>query len=288
MPSLELKPTNKPVQTYAALRQFDDRGLSTAAEIEKVIDALADLQPRATQLQTALSHNILHSLMVPLFQLFEFSYPDGFLFYDRSGALARRLQETFPGLLFKTASLDQRDFVLPAEDLDLFFGIAISRIQTMSPGQQEFSSAAASFLQIVTEVLEVSQLKDFHFRYVLGKPCNSDEEAQKLMWPLVPDETKAKLHSLAEPRKWQALQGEFLVGNLACQSRIAIIDLVPHPKLVAGKGDAGKTVPHITFHVDFRGLAPIAVAEFDAKAFMTNVRESHAREILAKLAPHLS
>ncbi len=226
--------------------------------------------------------------MVQLFQLFEFSYPDGFLFYDRSGALARRLQEALPGLAYKTASLDQRDFVVTAEDLDLFFGIAISRIQTMAPGQQEFPSTAASFLQIVTEVLEISQLKEFHFRLVLGKPCDSDDEAQKLMWPLVPEETQAKLHSLAEPRQWQALQGEFLVGNLACQSRIAIINLVPHPKLAVGKVEPGKLVPHITFHVDFRGLSPIAVSDFDAEAFMKNVRESHAREILAKIAPHLS
>lgn len=226
--------------------------------------------------------------MISLFQLFEFSYQDGLLFYDRSGALSHRLQETIPGLAFKTASLDQRDFVLPAESLELFFGTSISRILTMAPDQQEFPSAAARFLQVVTEVLEVSQLKDFHFRYVLGKPCDSDEEAQKLMWPLVPEETKAKLHSLAEPRQWQALQGEFLIGNLACQSRIAIIDLVPHPKLAVGKVESGKPVPHITFHVDFRGLTPIAVAEFDAETFMKNVRDSHTREILAKLAPHLS
>ncbi|GEM_PF-2228884 len=240
------------------------------------------------ELQTASPPHILHSLMVPLFQLFGFSYPDGSLFYDRSGALSRRLQEILPGLAFKTASVDQRDFVLPAQDLELFFGIAISRIQTMAPGQQEFPSAAARFLQIVTEVLEVSQLNEFHFRYVLGRPCDSDEEAQNLMWPLVPDETKAKLHSLAEPRHWQALQGEFLVANLACQFRIAIINLVPHPSLIVGKLEPGKAVPHITFHVDFRGLAPIALAEFDAEVFMKNVRESHAREILAKLAPHLS
>jgi hypothetical protein len=102
--------------------------------------------------------------MVPLFQLFEFSYSDGFLFYDRSGALSRRLQEALPGLAFKTASFDQRDFVLPAEDLDLFFGIAVSRIQTMAPGQRDFPSVATRFLQVVAEVLEVSQLKEFHFR----------------------------------------------------------------------------------------------------------------------------
>lgn len=102
--------------------------------------------------------------MIPFFQLFEFSYSDGLLFYDRSGTLSRRLQESFRGLAFKTSSIDQRDFVLPAEDIELFFGIAVSRIQTLAPGQQDFISTAANFLQIVTEVLEISQLKDFHFR----------------------------------------------------------------------------------------------------------------------------
>ncbi len=226
--------------------------------------------------------------MMPLFQLFEFSYPDGLLFYDRSGTLSRRLQESFPGLAFRASSVDQRDFVLPSEDLDLLFGIAFSRIQTLAPNQQAFTSTAASFLQIVTEVLEISQLKDFHFRYVLGKPCESDEAAQRLMWPLVPEETKAKLHALAEPGRWRALQAEFLVGNFACESRTAIIDVVPHRKSAEGKAEPGIPVPHITFHVDFRGLAPIGVAEFDAEAFMKNVRDKHTQEILSKLAPHLS
>lgn len=136
--------------------------------------------------------------------------------------------------------------------------------------------------------MEVSQLKDFHFRYVLGKPCESDEEAQKLMWPLVPEETKAKLSALADPPRWRALQAEFLLGSFTCESRTAIIELVPHRKLAAGKAEPDKPVPHITFHVDFRGLAPIGVAEFDAEAFMKNVRDKHTQEILSKLAPHLS
>lgn len=226
--------------------------------------------------------------MIPFFQLFEFSYSDGLLFYDRSGTLSRRLQESFRGLAFKTSSIDQRDFVLPAEDIELFFGIAVSRIQTLAPGQQDFISTAANFLQIVTEVLEISQLKDFHFRYVLGRPCESDEDAQRLLWPLVPEETKAKLHTLAEPPRWRALQAEFLIGNLAWESRIAIIDLVPHRKLAVGKTEPDKAVPHITFHVDVRGLAPIALTEFDAEAFMKNVREKQTQDILSKLAPHLS
>lgn len=225
--------------------------------------------------------------MAPLFQLFEFSYPDGLLFYDRSGALSRRLQEAIPGLALKGAAVDQRDLVAPAEDLELFFGVALARIHTVSPAQQGFPATAASFFQIVTEVLELTQLKQFHFRLVLGRACGSDHEAEQLIWPLVPDATGAKLQSLPTPRRWRALQGEFLVGNLACQSRIAIVDLVPRVQPADGKAEPGVAVPHITFQADYHGLAPVSVAEFDVPAFIGNVCESHTREVLAKLAPHL-
>ena len=105
---------------------------------------------------------------------------------------------------------------------------------------------------------------------------------------MVPAETQARLQALAELPRWRALQGEFLVGNFACESRTAIIDLVPHRQLAGEKAGQGKPVPHITFHVDFRGLAPIGVAGFDAKAFITNVRDKHTQEILSKLAPHVA
>lgn len=36
--------------------------------------------------------------MVSLLQQFEFLYPDGDLFYDKSGALGRRLQQLFAGV----------------------------------------------------------------------------------------------------------------------------------------------------------------------------------------------
>lgn len=226
--------------------------------------------------------------MVPLLQLFEFSYPDGLLFYDRSGYLSQRLQESLPGLTFKSGSVDQRDFFLPAANLNLFFGFAISFIQTLAPDQTEFPSTAAQFLRIVTEVLQVGQLKEFRYRYVLGKPCSSDEEAQNLMWPLVPEESKAKMLSLAERRQWQGIQGDYLWGNLAFQARIAILYLIPHEKLAPDEAKSGRQVPHITFHLDVRGLAPVNVSEFDAVRFMQHVRDQHTTEILSKLAPHLT
>jgi len=240
-------------------------------------------------LQPGAARDSLIAPMVSLFQLFEFSYQDGVLFFDRSGALARRLQTLFPGLVARNYTFEQRDFSLPGEDLDLFFGTALCRIQTLAPSHDGFPRMAASFVQAVSEVFEIGELKEFRYRHVLGKPCASQEEAQALMWPMVPDETKAKLDSLKKPRRWDALQVEFTIGHFVCQSRIAVIEMVPHRSLVpAGTSPTAPTpLPHITFHVDYKGSVPIDVADFDAAAFIQKVCTSHTDEILTKLAPHL-
>ena len=109
-----------------------------------------------------------------------------------------------------------------------------------------------------------------------------------MIFTLVPEETKNKLLSLAVPSNWQALQAEFIFANLACVARTAIIDLAPYRKMTGAKPAENRPVPHITFQVDCRGLAPIKASQFDAEAFMKNVRDSHTRDILAKLAPHLA
>lgn len=224
--------------------------------------------------------------MVPLFQLFDFSYTDGLLFYDRSGALSRRLESLLPGLALKNASVDQRDFVVPARGIDLLFGIRFSRIQALGPSQSDFPAVAAGFLRALADTLDISRLREFHFRLVLGRPCASDDEAQSLMWPFVAEETRAKLAAVAKPHSWRAFQAEFVRDNLACQARVAIIDLAPDH---TGFGNAPTaSVPHITFHVDFKGLTPIRLDEFDAEAFMKNIHETHASELLSSLAPHLS
>jgi hypothetical protein len=225
--------------------------------------------------------------MQSLFQLFEFSYQDGALFFDRSGALSRRLQSLFPGLLARNYTFEQRDFSLPSEDLDLFFGTALCRIQTLAPAHDGFPRMAANFVQAVSEVFEIGELKDFRYRHVLGKPCSSRAEAHALMWPMIPGETKAKLDSLNEPRRWDALQVEFTAGHFVCQSRIAVIEMVPHRSLVPAGTSATAPLPHITFHADFKGSVPIDVADFDATAFIQKICKSHTEEILTKLAPHL-
>lgn len=244
-------------------------------------DACRVLQPKASPDSVAL-------LMVSLFQHFEFSYPDGFLFFGRSGALARRLQGVFHGLTVRNVAPEQFDFAVPGEDMECSFGSVRSRIQTLSPGQAEFPKMAASLFQTVSEVLELGQVTEFRFRHVLGRPCADHEEAQRLMWPFVGAETKEKLQSINQVRRWDALQAEFTIGPLACQTRIAILEITPHRRLVpAGEASPAVPVPHITYHVDYRGTASIDVAELDVAAFIQKVCKGHTEEILDKLAPHL-
>ena len=166
--------------------------------------------------------------------------------------------------------------------------IARSGIQTISPGKQDFPSIATRFLQTVTEVFGITQLSWFRFRYVLGKLCNSDAEAQALMEPLIPEDAKAKMRTLTDLQNWQAVQAEFLFANLSWQSRTAIIYLIPHEKAFPVQTKPGVAMPHITVQLEAQGIAPIDLIRFDAEAFMKNVRDNHSKEIISKLSPHLS
>src|SRR5688572_23025363 len=219
--------------------------------------------------------------MVPLLQYFEFSYPNGFLFFDSSGQISRRLRDAFAGLVYKNSSVDQREFVLPERKLELFFGIAVSGIQMQSQPKEGFPVLAKSFLGIITEALDVRGLNQFRFRHVLGRPCGDRVQAEELMWKVTGSEIRKELLAGEPRREYQALQSEFVVKNVAFQTRIAILDLVPERE--AFEAGEGKAVPHATFALEVRGLLPIVLAEFDSEAFMKNIAENHTREILSKL-----
>lgn len=228
----------------------------------------------------------MHSLL----QLFECAYPDGWLFYDRSGAASQRLREAFPGLSLnlKDGSVDQRNFVLPEDDLDLFFGVSLAHIQTFAPRPEDFGQRAARFLQILAETLDLDQLTEFRFRQVSGRICATVEAAQEMLWPLVAPETKAMMQSLDTPTRWFAVQGEFMQGNFVFETRFAVMNLAPRPALLPAGVAPGEVLPHFTCHFDVRGVAPIALSEFDVSAFIEHLRQQQLQEIMNKLAPHLA
>jgi hypothetical protein len=220
----------------------------------------------------------------PLFHLFEFAYPDGDLFRDCSGALARRLKEVFPGLQTKASQIDQIDMTLPDGSLALFYGTAVAQIQSLSGDSEKFDEDVVSFLNEVSEILELHTLREFRYIYVIGSPCSSSAEAYQLMWPLISEENQRRFQSMDPKPVYKSFQAEFEVGGVNCLTKICVMNLGTEG--LDGKRSEG-TTPHITVHMTFQGFAPIASEDFDAKHLMQHLREAPSAEVVAKLTPHL-
>jgi hypothetical protein len=222
--------------------------------------------------------------MIPLLQYFEFTYT-GWLFWDRSGWIARRLSEIYPGWNYRNQAVDQREFVDTNKSIELFFGIAVAGIQTMSDPNGGFPQMASNFMNVITEGLEVNTLNQFRLRHVLGKYCTDRRQAEELMWRATGPEIRNQLAPLDEgKREWQALQTEFTLHNVACQTRLAILDLaLDQTGALTPKG--GKTSPYFTSSFDARGLVPVPIAKFDTEAFIKNISDSHLADIDKRLNP---
>jgi hypothetical protein len=226
--------------------------------------------------------------MTPLFQQFQFRYADGDLFFDRSGTLARKLKELHPDLERGEARFDQRDFSVPNKDLEMFFGTSVAAFKSYLPGDEGFPSMAAEFSRAVSSTFEITDWSWFSFRLVLGKPCASYEEAHSLLMPLVPEEWRKSMVSVAALPQWNSFQAEYVEGSFAFETKFAILDLRPHPSFGLAATGSGDTVPHVTFHFEAKGRYPISVSDFDPKSFIDIVRDSQSGEVLAKIAPFLS
>jgi hypothetical protein len=200
--------------------------------------------------------------MVSLYQEFEFVYPDGELFYDRAGALSRRLKELFPGLQAKPAEYDQRQFTLAFPSLNLLFGVAVSRATSVAVDDKEFAARAATFFKEVCDQFELNELNRFTYKQIVGRPCSTPEEAQELMWPLVPEEQKTKLANVAPLPAWKALQAEMIQGAFLILTRTEVMNLIPAPDLDVG-GRLWKKMANIIFpQVQFAGASPEEAIEF--------------------------
>jgi hypothetical protein len=201
--------------------------------------------------------------MISIFQQFEFTYPDGELFYDRSGLTTRRLREVFPNIEAKEElETHQREFSEPDLNLRLFFGVRKAQIQSLASLDKDFSKKAATFVRVVTDTLELNQLSNFSFRHVLGQACSSPEKAHALMWPMVPEDQRKKLESLSPLGNFTSFQAEFTQGNFAFESRLAIMQLIPHSAQSVGSSVREKLQDIVFPVVQFSGASVEEAIEF--------------------------
>lgn len=200
--------------------------------------------------------------MISIFQEFDFVYPEGDLFFDRSGALTRKLRTLFPGLVSKETDLNQMEFSVSPQNIKLLFGIAVSQIQTFAVNDKDFTKKASQFLECVCETFEIASLNRFSFKHVLGRTCSTQEQAQDLMWPLIGEEQKVKLEALSPLPSWSAVQGEFIHGPFAYESRIAIMNLRPDLELNVGGHLLEKMRSIIFPRVQFTGASLEEAVEY--------------------------
>jgi hypothetical protein len=219
--------------------------------------------------------------MDPLIQFFEFSYPDGYLFLDRGGAVCLRLREAMPGLEGKSVEKTQISMVRPGTGTELFFGIRTAAIQIAANEGEDFGSIAACFTRVLAEALELTSIESFRFRQVVGRACGSVEEAISLMRPLIASESRERMEQVAAPTEWRAVQMEYVQNNLIFQNRIAI------ESLPTRRSSSLDPVPHITAQLDVKGLVPLPISNLDVAAMIHNMGNSHLSQILPKIAPHI-
>lgn len=220
--------------------------------------------------------------MQPLLQVFEFSYPDGYLFLDRGGAVCQKLRNRFPQLVAKSVDRLQIDMQLPSREIELYFGVRTAAIQQASNDGEDFGPVAAEFARIIAISLELTSLESFRFQQIVGKPCDSIEAATGLMRPLIAKESQELLGQLSTPTEWRSVQAEYRRNNLLLQDRIAVLEFVP-------RGSAsGAMIPHITVQLDIKGLEPVPFSQLDIESMVRNIGRRHLDEVIAKVAPHLS
>lgn len=220
--------------------------------------------------------------MQPLLQAFEFSYPDGYLFLDRGGAVCQKLRKRFPELLAKAVDRLQIDMERPDKGLELYFGVRTASIRQSSNEGEDFGTVASEFARILAEALELSSLESFRYQQIVGRACASIDAATALMRPLIAKEAQERLGQLASETEWRAVQAEFVRKNLLFQDRIEILEFIPH------ESTTGAKIPHITVRFDIKGLEPVDLSALDVKALIQNLGRKHLEEVIARIAPHLS
>ncbi|MBL9173851.1 MAG: hypothetical protein JNL10_09975 [Verrucomicrobiales bacterium] len=224
--------------------------------------------------------------MTPVFEQFQFIYPGGALFFDHAGSLCKRLQSIDRALTIKEAERLQIALHDPSAGIDLAFGIRASTIQVLRNPALEFAQIAKEFLSMTAATFELTDLSEFSYELVLGRECSDRAEAQALMLPLIPEESRMKLEKLASSGAWRAIQTEYERDGFEILHRFGVLDLTPEVG-VRADSVSPRTTPHITVRSNVRCLNPTKIEGLDIEVFIRSMRAGLTEDLLTKLAPHL-
>jgi len=211
----------------------------------------------------------------------EFEYPDGYLFWDKAGRVARDLAQAIPGLRLRNQLIDQRDFFLPASTLELLFGVRLASIRSSEEDATEFRKQAALLLEILSHELELEALTRFRFFCALGWPCQNLEEAHALAMRLLPKEVAQNLKA----GEFQGAQIEVRKGTVLRTTRCAIVELSP-PHGPARPDSPGPRIPYVAAMSTWDGSGIAPIREFGMPAVLEDMEQQYSAELSRQINPH--
>ncbi len=217
-------------------------------------------------------------MLRPILRHFEFEYPEGYQFWDKSGRVARDLVQLIPGLRLRNQLIDQRDFFVPGSTTELFYGVRLSSFRSLEEDATEFRKRASAFVEILAEELEVENLVRFRFQAGLGWPCQTHDEAHTLAMKLLPPE----IGQNTKPGEFQGAQLEVRKGSFVITTRYTIVDLSAPPGPVR-LDESGSRVPHMAVLVTWENFATISVREFKLIAFFEEEENAFAADLLKRI-----
>ncbi|EDY15789.1 hypothetical protein CfE428DRAFT_6682 [Chthoniobacter flavus Ellin428] len=224
----------------------------------------------------------------PLLREFEFDYADGYLFWDKSGRVARRLLQTFPDMLHKESAVDQKTFASRNGTEDFFYGVRVAHLRVFSGDAGAFRQKAAAFAQAIFEEFDVEVLTGFRFRLVLGWPCETYDEAQRLMHKLVPLESVEKLTTGLQGFDAQGIQVELKKAPWFITARFSVIEYPEQTPEIPGVPSLPvRNIPHVAASVQSDGTQPLKSKDLDVVALLDNLESGVAAELLQKLSPEI-
>lgn len=216
----------------------------------------------------------------PIFHSFEFEYPNGYLFWDKAGHIARDLAQAIPGLRLRNQLIDQKEFTVDGTNAELLYGIRLSMVRSVDGDTAAFQKLANLLVEVLTEELELEGLTRWRTQVMVGWQNQTREEAYQTILRIIPKEALSQVTGEA----FQAAQLETAHNAMRVTNRFSILDLRPPPGPALPFPEAGKGVPFTIVNQTLENFEPVPIIEFKASTILESVENTLLAELSKKTA----
>lgn len=216
----------------------------------------------------------------PIFHSLEFEYPNGYLFWDKAGHIARDLGQAIPGLRLRNQLIDQKEFTVDGTNAELLYGVRLSMLRSVDGDSTAFQKLASLLVEVLTEELELEGLVRWRIQVMVGWPSQTREEAYQTILKVIPKEALSQVAGEA----FQAAQLETAHDAVRVTNRFSILDLRPPPGPALPFPEAGKGVPYTIVSQTLENFEAMPIIEFKVSTVLETVENTLLAELSKKTA----